>query len=123
MKETISNFLKDIAHLDEVAQVKRMEDFIVMQVENFILWNWSDDEERKRELASFEQWMKEIADECEDTDELNFWEYSSIENTLEPTNEFHQGSLIYGDKVKQAIMRLPDDNRRHILLKELGLEK
>ena len=25
-------------------------------------------------------------------------------------------------KVKEAVMRLPDDNRRHILLKELGLE-
>ena len=25
-------------------------------------------------------------------------------------------------RVKEAIMRLPDDNRRHILLKELGIK-
>lgn len=59
MKEEIIGFINDIKDLDLKQQAKRIEDFVIMQVENFILWNWSDEKERKRELKSMEEWIKE----------------------------------------------------------------
>lgn len=59
MKEGIEGFVNDIKDLDLREQAKRIEEFVVMQIENFILWNWSDEKERERELKSMEEWIKE----------------------------------------------------------------
>ena len=57
MKEEISGFLDDISELDNIKKAKRLEEFIIMQIENFILWNWSNGDEQKRELKALEEWI------------------------------------------------------------------
>ena len=59
MNETIINFINDIYPLGDIEKAKRTEDFLIMQIENFILWNWSDNKERERELKNLEIWIKE----------------------------------------------------------------
>ena len=60
MKEAITNFLTDISDLSEEKQIKRVEDFFIMQIENFILWNWSNDKDRDKEIKQLNVWVKEV---------------------------------------------------------------
>ena len=58
MKEELKEYINHIKDLDENQKTERIYDFIVSQMNNFILWNWSDDKERDRELKNLETWLK-----------------------------------------------------------------
>ena len=63
MKESIIGFINDTANLNDIDKAKRLDDYVLMQLENFILHNWSDDKEREREIKSVTEWWNEIEEE------------------------------------------------------------
>ena len=58
MRDEIICFVNDIANLDDKEKAQRTEDFVIMQLENFVLYNWSDEKDRDRELKNVENWLE-----------------------------------------------------------------